>query len=156
MLHLHKRKLFTFGQLLHVWKSLLADIADEEEILKRAFQFFDKDGNGDISVQELITTMHELGDLLTEKEIMVRTGFRKAFPSGYSGYCSKWQFHGVGDCATGIAAKRQLKCHKLDARGCLANAASLMSQSALVYVSVIASHAYITHSHVVFVDVQPY
>eukprot|EP00967_Tisochrysis_lutea_P083040 scaffold115200_cov16-Tisochrysis_lutea.AAC.1 len=45
-------------------------LSDEEEILRRAFQFFDKDGNGEISVHELRTTMHELGDLLTEDEIM--------------------------------------------------------------------------------------
>lgn len=29
-----------------------------------------QDGNGEISVTELRTTMHELGDLLTEEEIM--------------------------------------------------------------------------------------
>jgi Ca2+-binding EF-hand superfamily protein len=83
---------------------MLQDLTDEEEILRRAFQFFDKvdrsfcdvlhlpaactmshhpatqpapmvmtclqDGNGEISVTELRTTMHELGDLLTEEEIM--------------------------------------------------------------------------------------
>ncbi len=49
---------------------MLQDLSDEEEILRRAFQFFDKDGNGEISVHELRTTMHELGDLLTEDEIM--------------------------------------------------------------------------------------
>lgn len=49
---------------------MLKDLTDEEEILKRAFFFFDKDGNGEISVQELRTTMHELGDLLTEDEIV--------------------------------------------------------------------------------------
>ena len=50
--------------------AMLQDLSDEEEILRRAFQFFDKDGNGEISVHELRTTMHELGDLLTEDEIM--------------------------------------------------------------------------------------
>lgn len=48
---------------------MLQDLTDEEEILRRAFQFFDKDGNGEISVPELRTTMHELGDLLSEEEI---------------------------------------------------------------------------------------
>ena len=48
---------------------MFQDLNDEEEILRRAFQFFDKDGNGEISVTELRTTMHELGDLLTEEEI---------------------------------------------------------------------------------------
>jgi hypothetical protein len=49
---------------------MLQDLTDEEEILKRAFEFFDKDGNGEISIPELRTTMHELGDLLSEEEIM--------------------------------------------------------------------------------------
>lgn len=49
---------------------MLQDLTDEEEILRRAFQFFDKDRNGEISITELRTTMHELGDLLTEEEIM--------------------------------------------------------------------------------------
>jgi len=31
--------------------------------------FFDRDGNKDISIAELITTMKELGDLLTTEEI---------------------------------------------------------------------------------------
>jgi len=48
---------------------MLQDLTDEEDILKRAFLFFDKDGNGEISVPELRTTMHELGDLLSEEEI---------------------------------------------------------------------------------------
>ncbi|GLI63931.1 hypothetical protein VaNZ11_007072 [Volvox africanus] len=68
-LKLHHKKTFTFGQLAHVWYSMLQDLTDEDEMLKRAFQFFDKDGNGEISVQELRTTMHELGDLLTDEEI---------------------------------------------------------------------------------------
>ncbi|GFR42641.1 hypothetical protein Agub_g3578 [Astrephomene gubernaculifera] len=68
-LKLHHKKTYTFGQLAHVWYSMLQDLADEDEILKRAFQFFDKDNNGVISINELKTTMHELGDLLTEEEI---------------------------------------------------------------------------------------
>ena len=49
---------------------MLQDLSDENEILRRAFQFFDKDCNGEISISELRTTMHELGDLLTEEEIV--------------------------------------------------------------------------------------
>lgn len=30
---------------------MLEDVTDEAEILKRAFFFFDKDGNGEITVQ---------------------------------------------------------------------------------------------------------
>ena len=49
--------------------SFLADHVDEEEVLWNAFQFFDRDGNGDISVAELRSTMNELGGLLTEEEL---------------------------------------------------------------------------------------
>jgi calmodulin len=42
---------------------------DEEEVLWSAFQFFDKDGNGDISVAELRSTISELGGFLTDEEL---------------------------------------------------------------------------------------
>ena len=67
---LHENETFTYGHVCHVWNSMLQDLTDEEEILRRAFQFFDKDGNGEISIPELRTTMHELGDLLSEEEIL--------------------------------------------------------------------------------------
>jgi hypothetical protein len=50
-------------------RAILADIAAEEEVLCQAFQFFDKDGNGEVSCAELRTTMAELGGLLSEQEI---------------------------------------------------------------------------------------
>jgi Ca2+-binding EF-hand superfamily protein len=49
--------------------AILTDIAAEEEVLRQAFQFFDKDGNGEVSCVELRTTMTELGGLLSEQEI---------------------------------------------------------------------------------------
>ncbi len=48
---------------------MLQDLTDEADIIKRAFQFFDKDGNGEISVAELRNTMQELGGLLSDEEI---------------------------------------------------------------------------------------
>ncbi|KAG2490626.1 hypothetical protein HYH03_011017 [Edaphochlamys debaryana] len=83
---LHHKKAYTFGQLAHVWYSMLQDLTDEDEILKRAFQFFDKDGNGEISVQELKVTMHELGDLLTEEEIAAFMAIMDVNNDGVIGY----------------------------------------------------------------------
>jgi len=60
---------FTFGHVCHVWNSMLQDLTDEEEILRRAFAFFDKDGNGELCLLELQTTMQELGGLLSDEEI---------------------------------------------------------------------------------------
>lgn len=50
-------------------KLLLAEPVDEDRILEQAFMFFDRDGNKEISIAELTTTMRELGDLLTADEI---------------------------------------------------------------------------------------
>lgn len=83
---LHNKRELTIGQLAHVWYSMLQDLTDEEEILKRAFQFFDKDGNGEISVQELKTTMHELGDLLSEEEIHAFMAIMDVNNDGVIGY----------------------------------------------------------------------
>lgn len=60
---------FTIEQFAHLWHNLLCDGMDEKETLERAFYFFDRDGNGEISIMELKTTMRELGDLLSEEEI---------------------------------------------------------------------------------------
>lgn len=70
--HLQHHRHITFGQVTHVWASMLSDVGEEEAMLKRAFQFFDRDGSGGIEVSELITVMKELGDLMSEKEIRVR------------------------------------------------------------------------------------
>lgn len=83
---LHNHRHFTFGQLCHLWYSMVQDLTDEEEILRRAFQFFDKDGNGEISVTELRTTMHELGDMLTEEEIVSFMAIMDVNNDGVIGY----------------------------------------------------------------------
>eukprot|EP00878_Enallax_costatus_P041779 GHUV01048665.1.p1 GENE.GHUV01048665.1~~GHUV01048665.1.p1 ORF type:complete len:270 (+),score=82.21 GHUV01048665.1:927-1736(+) len=86
LLRLHKLEDFTWGQLAHVWSMLLRDAANEEQILERAFQFFDKDGNGEIDVSELRTTMSELGNLLTDEEITAFIGIMDVDGDGVIGY----------------------------------------------------------------------
>ncbi|KAJ9528178.1 hypothetical protein QJQ45_014172, partial [Haematococcus lacustris] len=85
-LKLHQREVITFPQVCHVWHSMLQDLTDEDAILRRAFQYFDKDGNGEISVIELRTTMHELGDLLTESELLSFMQVMDANNDGVIGY----------------------------------------------------------------------
>ncbi|WIA17045.1 hypothetical protein OEZ85_013953 [Tetradesmus obliquus] len=86
LLRLHKEETFTWGELAHVWSLLLRDAANEDRILERAFAFFDKDGNGEIDVAELRTTMSELGDLLTEEEIMSFVSIMDVDNDGVIGY----------------------------------------------------------------------
>lgn len=85
-LKLHELETLEYGQVCHIWHSMLQDLVDEEEILRRAFQFFDKDGSGDISVAELRITMHELGDLLTEEEIVAFMEIMDVNNDGMIGY----------------------------------------------------------------------
>eukprot|EP00879_Flechtneria_rotunda_P024952 GHRR01026479.1.p1 GENE.GHRR01026479.1~~GHRR01026479.1.p1 ORF type:complete len:298 (+),score=85.49 GHRR01026479.1:625-1518(+) len=86
LLRVHKQQTFIWGELAHLWSMLLRDAANEEAILERAFQFFDKDGNGELSVAELKTTMSELGDLLTEKEIETFISLMDVNNDGVIGY----------------------------------------------------------------------
>ncbi|KAF6254221.1 hypothetical protein COO60DRAFT_337541 [Scenedesmus sp. NREL 46B-D3] len=86
LLRLHKAATLTWGELAHVWSLLLRDAANEDRILERAFAFFDKDGNGEIDVAELRTTMSELGDLLTEEEIMAFVSIMDVDNDGVIGY----------------------------------------------------------------------
>jgi hypothetical protein len=74
---------------------LLKDLQDEEEMLMKAFQFFDKDGNGEISITELKTTMHELGDLLTEQEIQLFVSLMDDNNDGVIGV--RWQCRACGN-----------------------------------------------------------
>ena len=60
---------YAFVHFLHLWHALLENQDEEEGILERAFNFFDKDGNGEISTAEFKTTMKELGNLLSEAEM---------------------------------------------------------------------------------------
>lgn len=58
-----------FEHFLHLWRVLLEGQDEEELILERAFNFFDRDGNGEISASEFKTRMTQLGGLLSEGEM---------------------------------------------------------------------------------------
>lgn len=68
-LKINMRLSFSLEHFSHLWYQLHLERENEKEMLKRAFHFFDRDGNGEISMSELRTTMRDLGDLLTEEEI---------------------------------------------------------------------------------------
>eukprot|EP00239_Pterosperma_sp_CCMP1384_P003578 CAMPEP_0197852266 /NCGR_PEP_ID=MMETSP1438-20131217/20091_1 /TAXON_ID=1461541 /ORGANISM="Pterosperma sp., Strain CCMP1384" /LENGTH=273 /DNA_ID=CAMNT_0043466215 /DNA_START=682 /DNA_END=1503 /DNA_ORIENTATION=+ len=58
---------WSLKDLLQIWGNYL-DNAIEEKLLSQAFNFFDRDGNGVISLDEFHEVMTELGDKLTEEE----------------------------------------------------------------------------------------
>ncbi|KAG2447549.1 hypothetical protein HYH02_007473 [Chlamydomonas schloesseri] len=62
-------QMITPAQAVFVWMEMKDDEKDEDAILKRAFMFFDKDGNGEISGQELRQAMGDVGNMLTGAEI---------------------------------------------------------------------------------------
>lgn len=59
---------FTFGEFVHLWAIYIQGMDQEEDLLNKAFQFFDRDGNGVISAEEFKSVMTELGDPLTDDE----------------------------------------------------------------------------------------
>ncbi|KAJ7040704.1 putative calmodulin [Mycena alexandri] len=65
----------TEGELQDMINEFLAMMAkkfqdtDSEEEIRQAFQVFDKDGNGTISVTELQQVMKSLGEKLTDREV---------------------------------------------------------------------------------------
>eukprot|EP00873_Tetraselmis_striata_P038288 jgi/Tetstr1/458552/TSEL_044955.t1 len=69
-LGIDKKSTFTFGDTCFVWQKFIQNYDDELKLLQKAFQFFDKDNNGSLSVEEFRTANRELGNLLTDEEIM--------------------------------------------------------------------------------------
>lgn len=59
----------SFEEFVTLWMDELMDAQDDEIMFQRAFQFFDKDGNGDISLNEFREVLTELGDPLKESEL---------------------------------------------------------------------------------------
>ncbi|MEW5311778.1 MAG: hypothetical protein WDW38_003464 [Sanguina aurantia] len=60
---------YTFDELLRIWHSLMTDAALENQaLLLRAFQYFDKDGNGEVSVSEMRVCMEQLGSLMSPSD----------------------------------------------------------------------------------------
>jgi len=67
-LNISSKEYFTFGEFVHLWATYIKNTEHEETILNKAFQFFDRDGNGVISSEEFKVVMTELGDPLTDEE----------------------------------------------------------------------------------------
>lgn len=59
----------SFEEFITLWMGEIMDAQDDEIMFQRAFQFFDKDGNGDISLNEFREVLTELGDPLKESEL---------------------------------------------------------------------------------------
>lgn len=59
---------YGFYDFLHLWSGMIKSESEEEQMLHKAFQFFDRDGNGVISSDEFKGVMTELGECLTEEE----------------------------------------------------------------------------------------
>lgn len=59
---------YDYNDFLHVWSKSVGSEDEEEQLLSKAFQFFDRDGNGVISSEEFKGVMCELGECLTEAE----------------------------------------------------------------------------------------
>eukprot|EP00898_Chlorokybus_atmophyticus_P009293 jgi/Chlat1/994/Chrsp108S01439 len=59
----------TFGQFVHLWSYLSKGKEDEEKILSDAFNFFDRDGSGAISLEEFKAVTMELADPLSQEEV---------------------------------------------------------------------------------------
>lgn len=57
-----------FSEFVDLWINELDDVESDETLFKRAFEFFDKDGNGDISLSEFSDVLTDLGDPLTKEE----------------------------------------------------------------------------------------
>jgi len=70
-LKISNKEHFTFGEFVHLWAMYVKNMEQEETILGKAFQFFDRDGNGVISSEEFKNVMTELGDPLTDEECML-------------------------------------------------------------------------------------
>jgi len=58
----------SFPEFLNLWYSTLKDIEVESALIAKAFNFFDKDGNGELSLSEFREVMTELGDTLSDEE----------------------------------------------------------------------------------------
>jgi len=61
----------SFEEFCHLWMETAVEAEDDEVMFQRAFQFFDKDGNGDISLAEFREVLTELGDPLKDEELQL-------------------------------------------------------------------------------------
>lgn len=86
------RDSFTFGEALHIWHHFLDHRDDEMRMLKRAFQFFDRDSSGTVSQAEMMETNNELEDPLTAQEIQM---FFQILDTGGDGVLQYQEFFGI-------------------------------------------------------------
>lgn len=59
----------TWGQFTHIWADTKLATRNSQTMLEKAFPFFDEDGSGFITRQEMTDQFAELGGLLTAEEI---------------------------------------------------------------------------------------
>ena len=57
-----------FSEFVRLWINELDAVEGDATLFKRAFEFFDKDGNGDISLSEFSDVLTDLGEPLTKEE----------------------------------------------------------------------------------------
>ena len=79
----------TFPDYVQFWQENKKELENDEFMIKMAFAFFDKDGDGTIDKDEFVECLQELGDPLTKDEIdrffkHVRSYARKSIPSTVS------------------------------------------------------------------------
>jgi EF-hand domain pair len=60
---------FDWDHFTHLWKDAMDAERGTEHLLEKAFPFFDQDGSGYITRDEMVQQFQELGGLLTEAEI---------------------------------------------------------------------------------------
>ena len=60
---------FTFGQYTHLLAQAIDAERGTEHMLEKAFPFFDQDGSGFITREEMVEQFQELGGLLSREEI---------------------------------------------------------------------------------------
>jgi len=58
-----------FEEFVTVWSESLKTQKTQEDILQRAFQYFDRDGNGKLDKSEFMEVLTKLGDPLSEEQV---------------------------------------------------------------------------------------
>jgi Ca2+-binding EF-hand superfamily protein len=58
----------SFAEFVALWSEELQDVESDDKMFKRAFEFFDKDGNGNITLSEFKEVLTDLGDPLKDEE----------------------------------------------------------------------------------------
>lgn len=59
----------SFAEFARLYVEELESVEEADRLFKNAFQFFDKDGNGEISLVEFRTVLTQLGDPMDDEEV---------------------------------------------------------------------------------------